>query len=86
MIQTIRNETKANKASSISPDVWFAYFKKLNTVTNEENLEKIKHLTQCFANKNVSVLDKDISFMELEKAVKYLKNKKHKELIQFQMK
>ena len=30
-------------------------------------MEKIKHLTQCFANKNVSVLDKDISFMELER-------------------
>ena len=46
LIQTIRNETKASKASSISPDVWFAYFKKLNTDTNEKNLEKIKHLTQ----------------------------------------
>ena len=46
LIQTIRNETKASKASSISPDVWFAYFKKLNTDTNEENLEKIEHLTQ----------------------------------------
>ena len=53
------------------PDVWFAYLKKLNTDTNEENLEKIKHLTKCFANKNVSVLDKDISFMKLEKPVKY---------------
>ena len=76
LIQTIRNETKASKASSISPDAWFAYFKKLNTDTNEENLEKIKHLIQCFANKNVSALDKDISFMELEKAVKYLKKTK----------
>ena len=77
LIKMINNNTESNKASDIDSTSWFNYFKKLSNKTSL-NLDEqdINNLINSFGDTENNTLDNTISSHEMEKAVKFLKNKK----------
>ena len=76
LIKTINN-VESNKASEIDSTSWFNYFKKLSNKTSL-NLDEqdINNLINSFEDIENNTLDNTISAHEIEKAVKFLKNRK----------
>ena len=82
MVNSMKDAKQNNVIDSISPQTWFDWFQKLNSVSNvtDNNLEKeiefvIRNMKD-FSNKYVESLDQSITKSEIVKASRKLKNGK----------
>ena len=77
LIKMINNNAESNKTWEIDSTSWFNYFKKLSNKTSL-NLDEqdINNLINSFGDIENNTLDNTISVHDMEKAVKFLKNKK----------
>ena len=82
MVNSLKEAKQNNIIDSISPQIWFDWFKKLNSVSNviDNNLEKEIELVvrnkKDFSKKYVESLDQSITKSEIIKASRKLKNGK----------
>ena len=82
MVNSMKETKQNNIIDSISPQIWFNWFKKLNSVSNviDKNLEKeiesvIKNKKE-FSKNSVEILDQSITKSEIVRASRKLKNGK----------
>ena len=82
MVNSMKEAKQNNIIDSISPQIWFDWFKKLNSVSNviDNNLEKeielVIRIKKDFSKKYVESLDQSITKSEIIKASRKLKNGK----------
>ena len=82
MVNSMKEAKQNNIIDSISPQIWFNLFKKLNSVSNvidknlEKEIESVINNKKDFSKKSVEILDQSITKSEIVKASRKLKNGK----------